>query len=257
MLTATTLWSLVPQGDEATQKLAHDVLKELIEINTTDSVGSTTLAANAMAKRFKAAGFADADMTVVGPNDRKGNLVVRLHGKPGSKLKPILIIAHTDVVEAKREDWTTDPFQFVEKDGYFYGRGTQDMKDSDAALVFTFLRLHHEGYKPKRDLILALTADEEGGKFNGADWLVKNHRDLVAAAFVINPDAGGVELDHGRAIVGDVEATEKVYADYQVTASNRGGHLARSGVARNRTAQAFGGQLSQPGRVADEDWKAQ
>jgi acetylornithine deacetylase/succinyl-diaminopimelate desuccinylase-like protein len=112
----------------------------------------------------------------------------------------------------------------VEKDGYFYGRGTQDMKDSDAALVFTFLRLHREGYKPKRDLILALTADEEGGKFNGASWLVTNHRDLVDAAFVINPDAGGVEMDHGRAIVADVEATEKVYADYQITASNRGGH---------------------------------
>ncbi len=118
----------------------------------------------------------------------------------------------------------TDPFQFVEKDGYFYGRGTQDMKESDAALVATFLRLHREGYKPKRDLILALTADEEGGKFNGADWLVKNHRDLVDAAFVINPDAGGIELDHGRPIVADVEATEKVYSDYQVTATNRGGH---------------------------------
>ena len=104
-----------------------------------------------------------------------------------------------DVVEALRSDWHTDPFEFVEKDGYFYGRGTQDMKDSDAALVATFLRLHREGYKPKRDLILALTADEEGGKFNGAAWLVQQHRDLVDAAYVINPDSGGVELDHGRA----------------------------------------------------------
>src|SRR5450432_2968029 len=101
-------------------------------------------------------------------------------------------------------DWHTDPFQFVEKDGYFYGRGTHDMKDSDAVLVATFLRLHREGYKPKRDLILALTADEEGGKFNGANWLVTQHRDLVDAAFVINPDSGGVELDHGRALVADV-----------------------------------------------------
>ena len=141
MLAATTLWSQVPQSDEATKMLAHDVLKELIEINTTDSVGSTTLAANAMARRFKAAGFTDADMAVVGPNDRKGNLVVRLHGKPGSKLKPILIIAHTDVVEAKREDWTTDPFKLVEKDGYFYGRGTQDMKGSDAIAVADLIRL--------------------------------------------------------------------------------------------------------------------
>jgi acetylornithine deacetylase/succinyl-diaminopimelate desuccinylase-like protein len=98
------------------------------------------------------------------------------------------------------------------------------MKNSDAALVATFLRLHREGYKPKRDLVLALTADEEGGQFNGADWLVRQHRELVDAAFVINPDAGGVELDHGRAVVADVEATEKVYSDFQITATNRGGH---------------------------------
>jgi acetylornithine deacetylase/succinyl-diaminopimelate desuccinylase-like protein len=128
------------------------------------------------------------------------------------------------VVQALRSDWSTDPFQFVEKDGYYYGRGTQDMKNSDAALVATFLRLHKEGYKPKRDLILALTADEEGGKFNGAAWLVREHRDLVDAAYVINPDSGGVEMDHGRPVVADVEATEKVYADYQVTATNPGGH---------------------------------
>jgi acetylornithine deacetylase/succinyl-diaminopimelate desuccinylase-like protein len=123
-----------------------------------------------------------------------------------------------------RSDWHTDPFQFVEKDGYYYGRGTQDMKESDAALVLTFLRLHREGYKPKRDLILALTADEEGGQFNGASWLVENQRELVDAAYVINPDAGGVELDHGKPIVAAVEATEKVYSDFQITATNRGGH---------------------------------
>src|SRR5208282_1007830 len=136
----------------------------------------------------------------------------------------VLFLCHMDVVEALRSDWSTDPFEFVEKDGYFYGRGTQDMKDSDAALVETFLRLRREGYKPRRDLILALTADEEGGKFNGADWLVEKHRDLVDAAYVINPDAGGVELVHGRPVVAAVEATEKVYSDFQVTAVNRGGH---------------------------------
>ena len=222
MLTATTLWSLVPQSDEATQKLAHDVLRELIEINTTDSVGSTTLAANAMAKRFKAAGFADADMTVVGPNDRKGNLVVRLHGKPGSKLKPILIIAHTDVVEAKREDWTTDPFKFVEKDGYFYGRGTQDMKGSDAIAVADLIRLKKEGFVPNRDIILALTADEENGKSNGVDWLVKNRRELVDAEYVLNPDSGQVHTD--KPLTVEFEATEKLYADYQLMATNAGGH---------------------------------
>jgi acetylornithine deacetylase/succinyl-diaminopimelate desuccinylase-like protein len=131
------------------------------------------------------------------------------------------------VVEALPKDWHTDPFKFVEKDGYYYGRGTQDMKESDAALVATFLHLHREGYKPKRDLILALTADEEGGSYNGADWLVENHRDLVDAAFVINPDSGGIELEKGKTVVADVEATEKVYADYQVTALNPGGHSSR------------------------------
>jgi len=150
--------------------------------------------------------------------------VVRIRAGAPTSEKPVLFLCHIDVVEALPSDWHTDPFQFVEKDGYYYGRGTQDMKDSDAALVWTFLRLHREGYKPKRDLILALTADEEGGKFNGASWLVQNHRDLVDAAFVINPDAGGVELDKGHAIVADVEATEKVYADFEVTARNRGGH---------------------------------
>jgi acetylornithine deacetylase/succinyl-diaminopimelate desuccinylase-like protein len=218
-----TAWC-ASQSEAAVHQTAHDIFKQLIEINTTDSIGSTTLAAQAMAQRLLDAGFAAADVSVLGPNDRKGNMVARYRGKPGSKLKPVLIIGHIDVVEARREDWTTDPFQFIEKDGYYYGRGTQDMKDSDAALVATFLRLHREGYKPKRDLILALTADEEGGKFNGADWLVKEHRDLVDAAFVINPDSGGVELDHGRTVVADVEATEKVYSDYQVTATNRGGH---------------------------------
>ncbi len=109
--------------------------------------------------------------------------------------KPVLIIGHLDVVEAKREDWTTDPFQLVEKDGYFYGRGTQDMKVNDAILVTTFIRFQQEGYRPDRDLILALTADEEGGDSNGVDWLLKNHRDLVDAAFVLNADAGGVHRE--------------------------------------------------------------
>jgi acetylornithine deacetylase/succinyl-diaminopimelate desuccinylase-like protein len=222
MLTATTLWSEVPQSDAATQKLAHDVLRELIEINTTHSVGSTTLAANAMAKRFKTGGFADADMAIVGPNERKGNLVVRLHGKPGSKLKPILIIAHTDVVEARREDWTTDPFKLVEKDGYFYGRGTQDMKGSDAIAVADIIRLQKEGFVPNRDIILALTADEENGKSNGVEWLLKHRRELVDAEYALNPDSGQVHTD--KPLTVEFEATEKLYADYQLMATNAGGH---------------------------------
>jgi acetylornithine deacetylase/succinyl-diaminopimelate desuccinylase-like protein len=180
-----------------------------------------------MEKRFLDAGFPRADVLLLGPDAKKLNLVVRYRAEGTPDKKPVLFLCHMDVVEALRSDWHTDPFRFVEQDGYWYGRGTQDMKDSDAGLVATFLRLHREGYKPKRDLILALTADEEGGKFNGASWLVKNHRELVDAAYVINPDSGGVELDHGRAMAADVEATEKVYADFQVTAVNPGGHSSR------------------------------
>jgi acetylornithine deacetylase/succinyl-diaminopimelate desuccinylase-like protein len=204
---------------------ARDIFEQLVEINTTDTPqGNVTAATAAMQERFLDAGFAAADVQLLGPDARKQNLVVRFRAAGTATEKPVLFLCHMDVVQALRSDWSTDPFQFVERDGYYYGRGTQDMKDGDAALVATFLRLRREGYKPRRDLILALTADEEGGHFNGAHWLVEQHRDLVDAAFVINPDAGGVELDHGRAVVADVEATEKVYADFQVTAANRGGH---------------------------------
>ena len=217
--------SALPTTSPEDRELARAIFKELIEINTTDTpLGNVTTATAAMQKRFLDAGFAADDVHLLGPDARKMNLVVRLRAEGTPVEKPVVFLCHMDVVEALRSDWSTDPFQFVEKDGYYYGRGTQDMKNSDAALVFTFLRLHRESYKPKRDLILALTADEEGGKFNGADWLVKEHRDLVDAEFVINPDSGGVELDRGRAVVADVEATEKVYSDYQVTATNRGGH---------------------------------
>jgi acetylornithine deacetylase/succinyl-diaminopimelate desuccinylase-like protein len=209
-------------GDAANRKDAHDIFKQLIEINTTDSVGSTTVAANAMAKRLLDAGFPKADVVVLGPNDRKGNMVARYRGTPGSKLKPILIIGHLDVVEAQRQDWTSDPFQFVEKDGYFYGRGTQDMKESDAIAVADFIRLRKEGYAPNRDIILALTADEEGGKSNGVSWLLENHRQLIDAEYALNPDAGQVRPDKPQ-VVG-FEATEKLYADYQILATNPGGH---------------------------------
>ena len=218
----------LPTISAADRSEARDIFKQLIEINTTDTPkGSVTAAAEAMQKRFLDAGFSPNDMQLLGPDPNKMNLIVRIRAAQPSSEKPILFLGHLDVVEALPSDWHTNPFEFVEKDGYYYGRGTQDMKESDAALVSTFLRLHREGYKPKRDLILALTADEEGGKFNGPQWLVKNHRDLVDAAFVINMDAGGIELDHGRAVVADVEATEKVYADYEVTARNPGGHSSR------------------------------
>jgi acetylornithine deacetylase/succinyl-diaminopimelate desuccinylase-like protein len=220
--------SSLPAASAADRAEARDIFKQLIEINTTDTPkGSVTAGTQAMQKRFLDAGFAPEDVHLLGPDPNKQNLVVRIRAARPTSEKPVLFLCHMDVVEALPSDWHTNPFEFVEKDGYYYGRGTQDMKESDAALVWAFLRLHRDGYKPKRDLILALTADEEGGKFNGASWLVKNHRDLVDAAFVINPDAGGIELDHGRAVVADVEATEKVYADYEVTALNPGGHSSR------------------------------
>ncbi|MFT4111942.1 M20/M25/M40 family metallo-hydrolase [Silvibacterium sp.] len=210
------------QLDAGTRQLAHDIFQQLIEINTTDSVGNVTTAAKAMQQRLLDAGFSSSDMFLGGPNDRKENLVLRYHGS--GKKKPILFIGHLDVVEAKRSDWTTDPFQFVEKDGFYYGRGTQDMKESDAILVTTLIRLKKAGYVPDRDLILALTADEEGGKSNGVDWLIKNHRDLIDAEYVLNPDGGGTDLDHGKPVSVDIDATEKLYGDYQLTVTNPGGH---------------------------------
>ena len=215
--------------DEATRKLALDIFKQLIEINTTDSVGSVTVAAEAMAQRFRDAGFPDSDIHVLGPGtgdggkgDRKKNVVVRLHGSGAHK--PVLLIGHLDVVEARREDWTTDPFQFIEKDGYYYGRGTSDMKDGDAIMSATLIRMKKEGYVPDRDIILAMTADEEGGAFNGVEWLVKNHRELVDAEFVLNHDGGGVLADHGKPLMMEVNATEKLYGDFVLTTTNPGGH---------------------------------
>ncbi len=212
------------ERQDATRKMAHDIFKQLIEINTADSIGSTTVAAQAMAQRLLDAGFPAADVTVMGPNERKGNLIARYRGKAGKTLRPILIIGHLDVVEARPEDWTTDPFQFVEKDGYYYGRGTQDMKASDAIMVTDFIRLKQERFVPDRDIILTLTADEEGGTSNGVDWLLKNHRDLIDAEYVLNTEATGVVTDHGKPLTVEVVATEKLYGDYQVLATNPGGH---------------------------------
>jgi acetylornithine deacetylase/succinyl-diaminopimelate desuccinylase-like protein len=213
-----------PQLPEQDRVLARQIFKEFVETNSQDSNGSVTAVSVAARNELLKAGFAPDDLILAGPNDRKQNLVVRYHGTPGSKLKPILIICHEDVVEARRADWTTDPYTLVEKDGYFYGRGTQDMKDADADVVESFIRLKREGYVPDRDITLALTADEEGGKSNGVSWMLKNRPELMQAAFVINPDGEGPVLHNGKATELDVEATEKTYADYRITATNRGGH---------------------------------
>ncbi len=213
-----------PQLPEQDRVLARQIFKEFIETNSQDSNGSVTAVSEAARKEFLAAGFSPADLILAGPNDRKQNLVVRYHGTPGSRLKPVLIIGHIDVVEARRSDWTLDPYTLTEKDGYFYGRGTQDMKDGDADVVESLIRMHREGYVPDRDITLALTADEEGGKSNGVAWLLKNRPELMAADFVINPDGAGPTLRNGKAVELDVEATEKTYADYLVIATNPGGH---------------------------------
>jgi acetylornithine deacetylase/succinyl-diaminopimelate desuccinylase-like protein len=214
--------ALDAQTDDATQQLSRSIFRQLIEINTTDSVGNVTTAARAMAQRLLDGGFPSSDVEVLGPNPRKYNMVARFPGAGAHK--PILLICHLDVVEARRQDWSLDPFEFVEKDGYFYGRGTEDVKDGDAILVTTLIRLKREGYKPDRDIVLALTADEEGGSSNGVDWLLRNHRELVDADYILNPDAGDFEMDGGKRLLIGIEASEKLYADFTLEVRNKGGH---------------------------------
>ncbi|MEP6690805.1 MAG: M20/M25/M40 family metallo-hydrolase [Gemmatimonadaceae bacterium] len=205
------------------QQLAREVYKELIEINTVDSVGSVTKAAEAMAKRFLDAGFAAADVQLLVPPGKptKGNLVVRYRGR--GQGKPILLLAHLDVVAALRADWSLDPFVLTEKDGYYYGRGSGDDKAMAAIFVANLLRDRKAGWMPERDVILALTADEEGGDSNGVEWLIAQHRDLIEAAYAIN-EGGGGSLRDGKPFLNSVQAAEKVPVNFTLTARNRGGH---------------------------------
>jgi acetylornithine deacetylase/succinyl-diaminopimelate desuccinylase-like protein len=224
---ATSL-SLVAQAQlTANQQLAHDIFKELVETDTTDEHGNVTAAAEKVVARLKAGGFADQDVQLVGPSPKKMNVVARIHGNGAQK--PTLWLAHLDVVEARKQDWSPDldPFKFTERDGYFYGRGTSDIKDGDAVLIANFIRLKQEGYRAQGDLILALTADEEGGTANGVQWLIKNRRDLIDAAYCVNLDAGDFESFNGKRAIATVQAAEKTYADYDLLATNRGGHSSR------------------------------
>jgi acetylornithine deacetylase/succinyl-diaminopimelate desuccinylase-like protein len=203
------------------QKLAIDIFKELIEINTTSNFGSTK-AAEAMAERLKTAGFAEKDIQVIGPDALHKNLVFRFHGN--GKLKPVLFICHLDVVEALRQDWSVDPFTFLEKDGYYYGRGTTDVKNSDASLIAVVIRLKEEGFVPDRDIIIALTADEEGGNANGVNYLIRNHKALIDADFCINPDGGGGDMKDGKPVSMAIQTSEKIYVSFRLETKNKGGH---------------------------------
>lgn len=204
------------------QALAKDLLRELVEINTTVSAGSTTRAAEAMAVRLRAAGFPDSDLFLGGGSPVRGNLVARLRGRATGRA-PILLLAHLDVVEADRADWTVDPFRFTEREGWWYGRGTTDDKADAAIDVATLIRMKREGYVPDRDIIVALTADEEGGNFNGVQWLLAAHRPLIQAAYALNEGGGGMARA-GVRVSNTVQASEKVYLSFTLEATNPGGH---------------------------------
>ena len=203
------------------QQLLREIYQELIEINTTNSVGDNTKAAEAMARRLIAAGLPAVDVRVLALAPHKGNIVARLRGI-GAR-RPLLLLAHLDVVEANREDWSVDPFKLLERDGYFYGRGTTDDKAMAAAFVANLIRYRQEGYVPDRDLIVALTADEEGGGHNGVAWLLKEHRSLIDAELALNEGGGGA-LSHGRRVANSIQASEKIFQTYRLEVTNRGGH---------------------------------
>src|SRR5271163_1767362 len=208
-----------PEGEK---QLAHDIYKEFIEIQSGYTTGATTPVAEAAAARLKAAGFPDADIFVGGASPKKANLVVRYHGT-GAR-KPLLLLAHIDVVEAKREDWSMDPFLLTEKDGFFYGRGTGDDKAQAAVWIANLIQYKKEGFRPDRDIIVALTADEEGGgPFNGVAWLLKNHRELIDADFALNEGGWGESLD-GKKLSNDLQVSEKYVLNFRFEVHNKGGH---------------------------------
>ena len=230
--TATPLPAVLPAGHRAPlpperyRSLARELLAELVAINTTHSSGDNTRAAEAMRGRLLAAGFPEEDVAVLAPAPRKGNLVARLRGRDRTLL-PILLLAHIDVVEADPADWTLPPFELVERDGVFYGRGTADDKDEAAIHVATIIRMKEEGFVPDRDIVIALTADEEGGSHNGVRFLLEQHPEWSKAAFVINEGGGGVLDEGGRRVANTVQAAEKLFQNYRFEVLNPGGHSSR------------------------------
>ena len=225
VLVSAALLALPAHADSLTpdQQRAHDIYKELVEIDTTTATGDTRQAADAMAARLKAAGFPDADVQVFSPAPRKGNLVARLHGS-GAR-KPILLVAHLDVVPALRSDWSVDPFKLTEQDGFYYARGSSDDKYMASSFIANLIRYKREGYKPDRDIIVALETDEEILDHDalGIQWLLKNHRDMIDAEFALN-EGGGVGLKDGKAIRNSIQTSEKVSVSFQLEVKNSGGH---------------------------------
>ena len=207
---------------ERERALAREIYKEMVEIKSGYTTGATTPVAEAVARRLKAAGFPAADIFVGGASPTKANLVVRYHGT--GRRRPILLLAHTDVVEAKREDWNMDPYTFTEKDGYFYGRGTGDDKSQAAVWIANLIRYKREGFTPDRDIIVALTADEEGGgPYNGVAWLLKNRRELIDAELALN-EGGWGESVNGTRLSNDLQVSEKYVINYRLEVRNKGGH---------------------------------
>ncbi len=202
--------------------LEREILRELIEINTSDSAAGTPEASRRLAARLIAAGMPAADVRILEPRPGQGMLVARYRGT-GRAGRPVLLMAHLDVVDARREDWSMDPYVFHEVDGYYYGRGTNDNKAGAAMLVANFIRYRAEGYVPDRDLIVVLTSDEETEQYSIA-WVLQEHRDLVDAAFALNTDGGAGELRQGRPVTFSVQAAEKVYQSYRAEIRNPGGH---------------------------------
>jgi acetylornithine deacetylase/succinyl-diaminopimelate desuccinylase-like protein len=209
----------------AHQQLTREIYKQLVEIKSGVSTGNITDAAVAMAARFKDAGIPESDIFVGGPLPHKHNVVARIRGRAGSTRKPIILLAHLDVVEALKADWSPDldPFVFTERDGYYYGRGTADDKAMAAIFVANAYRLKRENYVPDRDIIIALTADEEGGGSNGVSWLLQNHPELVDGALVVNEGGGGTTRN-GKPLFNTVQAAEKTVTNYTLRVTNRGGH---------------------------------
>jgi len=207
---------------DAEKQLARDIYKRFVEIQSGFTTGATTPVAEAAAARLKAAGFPEADIFLGGASPKKSNLVVRYHGT--GKRKPLLLLAHIDVVEAKRDDWSMDPFQLIEKDGFFYGRGTGDDKAQAAIWIANLIQYKKESFVSDRDLIVALTADEEGGgPFNGVDWLLKNHRDLIDAEFALN-EGGWGEIVDGKHLANYLQLSEKYVMNFRFEVRNKGGH---------------------------------